>query len=223
MLFRSARAEIVSECGADRFFEMPIRTMGLPTSGEVRLTGLGNLVRWKQWDLLLESIAMLPDDLRRRVRATVWGPIPKDSDSMEFARSLEAMAAGPRMEGRVVFGGPTHAVEQVLREADLFVLPSTNEPCSVALIEAMATGLPALVSASGGNVDIVRHGKTGLLFQPGSARDLALQLERVLRGEVCLGTAAEIRASVMGRCARDVAARYANIYARLAGNGTATP
>ena len=51
---------------------------------------------------------------------------------------------------------PTHQVADVVAAADWFVLPSTHEPCSVALIEALALGVPVIASASGGNVDIVQ-------------------------------------------------------------------
>ena len=52
-----------------------------------------------------------------------------------------------------------------LRESDVFVLPSRAEGMSNSLLEAMATGLPSVVSAIGGNVDLVDHESTGLLVR----------------------------------------------------------
>ena len=213
---RAGVVEVVSAHGADRFFEAPLRGGGWGGEGTLRLIGVGNVVRWKAWDLLVDAISRLPSGLRGRVKATIWGPVPDEPDAREFAAEVEALVKARGLEGNVRLAGPTRDVQAALGQADLFVLPSTNEPCSVALIEAMAMGLPALVSASGGNVDIVRDGETGLMFKPGLVEGLAGALERVLRGEARLATPAGVRASVRMRCAREVSARYSEIYARLA-------
>ena len=102
-----------------------------------------------------------------------------------------------------------------LREADWFVLPSTNEPCSVALIEALALGVPALVSESGGNVDIIRDGVTGLLFEPESPEDLAAKLRLILYSKVKAAPPMEIRASVRLRSATNVGRQYLALYRQL--------
>lgn len=81
--------------------------------------------------------------------------------------------------------------------ADVFVLPSTSEGLSNALLESMAAGLPALASAVGGTAQTVRDGVTGRLFgrddEP-AARKLCGELarERVLREK--LGAAARAEA-----------------------------
>lgn len=209
---RAGGIEIVSECGADRFFEGMLRRDGRAEAGRIRLVGVGNVVRWKRWDLLVEAMAMLPAAARERLQATVWGPVPDEPDAKVFAAELAGMVASRGLEGTIRFAGPTTDIEGVLAGADLFVLPSTNEPCSVALIEALAMGVPALVTASGGNVDIVQDGVTGLLFAPDSAQDLCRRLTCWLDGGCKLAPASRVRESVEGRRARDVAARHALIY-----------
>lgn len=217
------RVEVLSACGADRFFGAPLRARSIAPDDTLRIVGVGNVVRWKRWDLLLEAIGLLPSPLRQRVEATVWGPVPDDPDSRGFALELERLARSKGLEGMVRLGGPTGEIEGVLSGADLFVLPSTNEPCSVALIEAMAMGVPAVVSGSGGNVDIVRDGVTGLLFQPGSAPDLASKLAEVLAGRTSLAMPGAVRESVSGRSATAVAARYADVCARVGASRLANP
>jgi len=66
---------------------------------------------------------------------------------------------------------------------DVFVLPSRSEALSNSLMEAMACGCCAVASAVGGNCELVEHGETGLLFQPGSAGELAGHLEMLMRDE----------------------------------------
>ncbi len=77
------------------------------------------------------------------------------------------------------------------READVFVLPSLTEGHPKVLLEAMGCGVPCVASARGGNRAIVAHGKTGLLFNPEDAGELAECLERVLTQEELARSLAE--------------------------------
>lgn len=178
---------------------------------------------WKRWDLLVEACAALPTALRQRLRATIWGPIPDEPEARRHAADLDRAVEARGLAGMVRFAGPTGDILGALRDADLFVLPSTNEPCSVALIEALAAGVPALVSASGGNVDLVRDGETGRLFEPGSAKDLASKLEEWMTGRVKLESPERIRQSVE-RCRASVVARQLHeIYRRWTVRAEAGP
>ncbi|MFH0954159.1 MAG: glycosyltransferase family 4 protein [Verrucomicrobiota bacterium] len=81
-----------------------------------------------------------------------------------------------RRLGQVVFTGRLsgEALRQEMAGADYGVLPSQcyeNLPLSV--LEFMALGKPVIASRIGGMPELVRHGHTGLLFEPGNARDLA--------------------------------------------------
>ena len=62
--------------------------------------------------------------------------------------------------------GPVADVAPYLQAADLFVLPSIAEGLSVALLEALSTGLPAIVTKVGGARDVVEHGENGWLVPP---------------------------------------------------------
>jgi len=55
---------------------------------------------------------------------------------------------------------------------DVYVLPSITEGISNSLLEAMATGLPVIVSATGGNLEVVVDGESGLMFPVGDAARL---------------------------------------------------
>ena len=56
------------------------------------------------------------------------------------------------------FAGSHDDVPELLRAFDVFVLPSLNEGISNTILEAMATGLPVVASAVGGNVELVANG-----------------------------------------------------------------
>ncbi len=213
----AGRCEVISECVADRYFDgtLPSREEAAPDR-LLRLAGIGNIVRWKKWDVLLEAIRRLPPESRARVQATVWGPVPADVDAKRFHEDLRAAVRGHSLERQIRFAGPTPNVAEILARSDWFVLPSTNEPCSVALLEALAAGVPAIATASGGNVDLIVDGKTGTLFRADDPDSLRDALAGILDGRIRPESPAFIRESVRARSATSVAAEYRSLYDRLA-------
>src|SRR5207245_11775668 len=94
---------------------------------------------------------------------------------------LEALAVELRVPDRVKFLGIRTDVPDLMRAADVFALTSVSEAASLTLLEAMASGLPAVVTNVGGNPEIVRHEREGLLFARGDAAGCADAIRRVLR------------------------------------------
>ncbi len=69
---------------------------------------------------------------------------------------------------------------EVFRALDLAVVTSYREGCCNAILEAMATGVPVVATAVGGNPDIVSEGRTGMLFPHGDAGAGAAAIGRIL-------------------------------------------
>lgn len=107
------------------------------------------------------------------------------------------------------------------READAFVLPSFTEGHPKVLLEAMSCGVPCVASARGGNLDIVADGKTGLLFDPENAGELAECLERVLTNDdLARSLATEARAAIVERYdLRALVGREIDLLKRVARGG----
>lgn len=74
----------------------------------------------------------------------------------------------------VHFAGYLHGEElaAAYASADIFVFPAANETLGNVVLEAMASGLPVVAPRSGGVLDHVRDGQTGLLFEPESQKDV---------------------------------------------------
>jgi sugar transferase (PEP-CTERM/EpsH1 system associated) len=72
-------------------------------------------------------------------------------------------------------------VPDILRACDLFVLPSLNEGISNTVLEAMATGVPVVASAVGGNPELIVAGENGALVPPADPARLARELEHYVR------------------------------------------
>lgn len=81
----------------------------------------------------------------------------------------------------VIFPGVFDSLEEVLLAADLFVLPSYREGLSLALLEAMAHGLPVVVTDIPGNRVVVQDEQTGLVVPPKSPQQLAKAIIRIWR------------------------------------------
>jgi len=114
--------------------------------------------------------------------------------------SLKRQALQLGIGSACLFEPATADVPAWLRAIDIFALPSLSEALSNSLMEAMACGCCAVASRVGGNPELVSHGGTGLLFEPGNSGDLAEQLRAVvedatLREDLARAGAASIAAN----------------------------
>ena len=98
---------------------------------------------------------------------------------------LKALARRSGVTDRVDFAGRLHgdSLARCYRRADCFVLPSLAESFSMALLEAMASGLPVVAARTGGIPEIVEDGVNGRLVTPGNAEALAEGLAWMLESK----------------------------------------
>jgi glycosyltransferase involved in cell wall biosynthesis len=87
---------------------------------------------------------------------------------------IEQRIAELGLGGQVILQGPSDRVPEILAASDAFILPSTLEGMSNAILEAMASGLPVIALHVGGNPELVRDGITGLLCAPGDSAEAGL-------------------------------------------------
>ena len=132
---------------------------------------------------------------------------------------LERLTRELGIEERVQFLGIRRDVAEVLRAADAFALTSVSEAASLTLLEAMATGLPVVVTNVGGNPEIVRAGIDGLLVPRGDWNACGGAIVKLFRepGWIeTLGANARQRVFEKYRLERTIAA-YFELYQRLVG------
>ena len=106
----------------------------------------------------------------------------------------------PVLQPRVTLLGASNRVPELLRALDLYVLPSIAEGISNSLLEGMASGLPVIVTAVGGNPEVVVDRESGLLFPPGDYLKLA-EFLRLLRSHNELRM--QLAAQAIGRVRRE--------------------
>ncbi|MFM8323067.1 MAG: glycosyltransferase [Chloroflexota bacterium] len=121
----------------------------------------GRLAEQKSLPVLLEAL-QLAAPACPALRLLLLGDGPERP-------ALEAQAAALGLQERVIFAGRQADVRPYLEAADLFVLPSTVEGISNALLEAMAAGLTCLAAAVGGSPEVLHHGRCGRLLPAGDA------------------------------------------------------
>lgn len=131
---------------------------------------------------------------------------------------LEAQVKDLGIAERVRFLGIRNDVPDILRAVDLFALTSVCEAASLTLLEAMAAGLPVVVTDVGGNPEIVRQGIDGLLVPRDDDAAMANALLNLLDDPVQarrLGESARQRVGERYRLDQTVD-RYHQLYRRLA-------
>ena len=137
------------------------------------LTGIVGTLRWEKGHrFLLEAWRRLQDSgkLSRGHHLLIVGDGPLRNELETDANDLS----------NVHFVGSVSDPRSVLRNLDLFVLPSVNEGFGIAIIEAMAAGVPVVATESGGIPEVVTA-ETGFLVPPKDAAALAKAIESRLQ------------------------------------------
>ena len=97
---------------------------------------------------------------------------------------LETAVQRQMMDTSIVFMGIRNDVLELLQVSDIFVLPSIiREGLGVALIEAMAVGLPIIGTDLGGIPEVIEDGENGFLVSPGSSEKLAEALKKLVNDQ----------------------------------------
>jgi glycosyltransferase involved in cell wall biosynthesis len=148
----------------------PADEAGLPPFAGPTLVTVCRLVPWKGVEGVIRA---LPELAGARLAVVGDGPL---------RAPLEALARELGVAERVLFTGgvPAARVRAILRQADVFVLNSSYEGLPHVVLEAMAEGAPVVATDAGGTGEVVEHGVTGLLVEPGRPEALVAAVRTLL-------------------------------------------
>ncbi|MFQ5428667.1 MAG: glycosyltransferase family 4 protein [Phycisphaerae bacterium] len=136
------------------------------------LVCVGRLVDVKRYDRMLEVVAHLVR-LRPSIRVAIVGDGPRRV-------ALRRRAAKLNLDSHVVFLGRCDDVAGILRRARAFLMTSENEGLSIAMMEAMACGLPSIAPDVGDLKELVLDDETGLIIDPAAPEAAAAAIARLL-------------------------------------------
>jgi len=174
------------------------------SSDALVFTCVGRLEPQKNPLLLLQAFADLKD---RRAHLVLSG-----EGSLRV--QLDAYAQTHNLIGRVHLIGKQTNIPSVLAASDIFVLASNWEGNPLAVMEAMASGLPVIATAVGGVPELVQSGDQGLLVPAGDRMGFAAAMKTLLDSAETrknMGNAAHARATREFKVERMVEG-YANLY-----------
>lgn len=144
-----------------------------PPFPPLRLVCVGRLIRRKRQEDIIEAVARL----NQEGHETTLDLVGTGDDEPR----LRELVRERGLEDRIVFSGYVSR-EKILghyQRAHIFVLASDNEGMSVSTLEAMACGLPLVVSRTGGTEELVEEGGNGHIFPPGDREALHAILARI--------------------------------------------
>lgn len=154
------------------------REFGVPREAPL-LVSVSRLFGAKGQRELLRSAAAV-----RRRGADPWVLIV-GGDAIEvhgssFTAELKALAAELGIADRVVFTGLRSDIPAIMAAADVFTMPSFEEPFGLVYLEAMAMQRPVIALDDGGTPEVVEHEKSGLLSRYGDVETMADNIARLI-------------------------------------------
>ena len=155
---------------------------------EIVLLFVGHEFARKGLETIIRSLPILNNN---RIKLLVCGG--------DRAGKFRRLAVSLRVDPQVIFAGPQADVKKFYAASDLFVFPTIHEAFGLVIVEAMASGLPVVVSKNAGAAeDIIEDGKDGvLLSNPLSEKELAAQIGMLLRDDA-------LRTSMMRNAAKSI-------------------
>ena len=151
--------------------------MKLGVLPDVPLVGfVGRLCPTKGVDTLIKAAGIL----KKRWPLLKIVLVGDETKGTGYRTHLEKLIRSLAVEDIVIFAGYLPEARKISQVFDIQVVPSVAEPFGLVTLEAMAAGVPVVVTNSGGSPEIVRDGVEGFLFGPGNEEALARKLESLL-------------------------------------------
>jgi glycosyltransferase involved in cell wall biosynthesis len=189
--------------------------LGLPQENTI-ITYTGRLVSYKGLPLLMRVWTELRKK-RKNITLLLLGSGGLDIHNCET--ELEAYVTAHGLQESVTFAGDVRNVHEYVQASDIFVFPTENEGFPLALVEAMACGLPAISTPVGAIKDIITHMEDGLIVGAGDYQQTHDALDALMTDAAlaaCLGDAA--RRTVRDRySAKYVTEKYVALFTDTAG------
>ena len=151
--------------------------IGVPSDAKIILS-VGELNKNKNHEIVIKALAKLKD---KKIHYVIAGIGNLEKYLLKLAKDLE-------IDHYVHLIGYRSDMVELYSISDIFIHPSLREGLPASIMEAMASGLPCIVSRIRGNVDLIENGKGGILCDPNNADDFSSALNLLINDkEMCDG------------------------------------
>jgi glycosyltransferase involved in cell wall biosynthesis len=166
---------------ARRTFEGGRREPGSRPRATLRVGTVGELSEVKGQDIFIRAARLVLDRLKSPVEFVIVGDEASNTGGRRAA--LERLVEELGLTAHVRFAGHQEDVAALLASFDVYVSASRSESFGIALVEAMASGLAVVATATEGAREIIEEGMTGLVVPVGDAESLAAAVSSLLSDE----------------------------------------
>lgn len=152
----------------------PKRLIPKRNSQDIRIAMAGGISEVKNFEEAIAAMVRMKE-MGYRVRLEIYG-----EGSAYYRKKLEKEMSKSGVEDRIALMGYREDMGAVFSESDLLLITSRMETFGRVAVEAMLAGCPVISSDAGALPEVVRDGKTGLLYPTGDVDQLVQQLSRLL-------------------------------------------
>lgn len=145
-------------------------------SNEFIILSIGRLAKQKGFEYLIEAVPKWSTKIGCGFKVFIIGEGPLRNILEEKVKLLGA-------QRQVKFLGFCKDIGDLLAVSDIIVLPSLREGLSISLLEAMAAGKPIITTTIGSNIEVVKHGETGILIPPKSSDKIVESILFLMKNE----------------------------------------
>ena len=179
--FSSARLGLVPH-GLDDWATQPLEEPDPLPSGAVRVLYVGRLEQRKGIDVFLEAVKAILRAYPQVYIDVVGNKTLIGANNVTYQDVFKADRDADAVRDRVFFHGEVSetALRGYYRACDIFAAPSRFESFGLILLEAMMFGKPVIGCRAGGMSEIVEHGVSGLLAEPGDVSSLSACLQQLV-------------------------------------------
>lgn len=174
--------------------------------GEIKILCVSRLIERKGIRFLIEAVARLKSE---KIELILVGEGDQEAELKQLVREKS-------LDKSVIFKGYVshEKISEIYRSSDIFALPSLNEGMSNALLEAMASGLPVIVTDTGGTSELVDG--NGFIVDKSNPEDIVRVLESVIaKPELLKKMGQRSREIAEGLSWHNVAMKYRELYEGL--------
>lgn len=147
--------------------------------GKINVFCIGKYQKRKNLQMMVEVVEELIPEYN--LHLTIAGELSNHFHQEYFDRITQYVREHG-LEDRVTFYANINRdqIFNIYRESDVYVIPSTGEPASITVIEAMSCSVPAISGSDNGTASYIDFGKTGYVFEDNNKDDLKEKLEKII-------------------------------------------